>query len=65
MDANYTLTEFKIQAPDDIAPYGGRFDGGPSRPPSRISNNKFARGKISSLTFAYTGEADYLFNEQC
>ena len=38
--------EFTIQGPDDTEPYVGRFDGGPSRPPSRISNSKFSRGKI-------------------
>ena len=38
--------EFKIQGPDDTAPYAGRFDGGPSRPPSRISNSKYSRRKI-------------------
>ena len=34
----------------------GRFDGGPSRPPSRISNSKFSRGKTTDLTPAYTVE---------
>ncbi|PVH78657.1 hypothetical protein DL98DRAFT_590199 [Cadophora sp. DSE1049] len=42
---------FDIHAPDDPGPFpGGRFDGGPSRPPSRTSNNKSPLSKVIDLT---------------
>ncbi|KIM94930.1 hypothetical protein OIDMADRAFT_184043 [Oidiodendron maius Zn] len=50
--------EFNIQAPDDTGPYVGRFDGGPSRPPSRISNSKFSRADAQSSLSYDQGDRD-------
>jgi hypothetical protein len=44
---------FNIQGADDPGPYSGQFDGtpgAPSRPPSRMSNNRSPHGKIIDLT---------------
>ncbi|KAH7321720.1 hypothetical protein BKA65DRAFT_512841 [Rhexocercosporidium sp. MPI-PUGE-AT-0058] len=41
---------FDIHAPDDPGPFPGRYDGGPSRPPSRTSNNKSPLSKVIDLT---------------
>ncbi|KAM3081480.1 hypothetical protein ACMFMG_004939 [Clarireedia jacksonii] len=40
---------FNVQGPDDPGPYN-RFDGAPSRPPSRTSNNKSPLSKVADLT---------------
>ncbi|KAJ5033526.1 uncharacterized protein L3040_008641 [Drepanopeziza brunnea f. sp. 'multigermtubi'] len=40
---------FNIHAPDDSGPYN-RYDGAPSRPPSRTSNNKSPLSKVIDLT---------------
>ncbi|PQE16696.1 ubiquitin interaction domain-containing protein [Rutstroemia sp. NJR-2017a BBW] len=47
--ANYMKQAFNVQGPDDPGPYS-RFDGAPSRPPSRTSNNKSPLSKVIDLT---------------
>ncbi|PQE22262.1 ubiquitin interaction domain-containing protein [Rutstroemia sp. NJR-2017a WRK4] len=52
-DSNHGIA-FNVQGPDDPGPYS-RFDGAPSRPPSRTSNNKSPLSKVIDLT---TEQAD-------
>jgi len=47
-DNNHGIA-FNVQGPDDPGPYN-RFDGAPSRPPSRTSNNKSPLSKVIDLT---------------
>ncbi len=49
-NSDFFLIAFDIHAPDDPGPFGGRFDGAPSRPPSRTSNNKSPLSKVIDLT---------------